>query len=84
MGKGGEENMKDYHTLVIDRFEGEYAVCEDEKGGFHDLAKVELPRGVGEGDVLVREGDGWKIDAAETLRRRKKAHELFESLMRDN
>lgn len=67
--------------LIIDRFEGEYAVCEDgEEGQFKKLPKVLLPGGVREGDCLVSEDGVWKLDAAETLRRRKAAQELLDKL----
>ena len=39
--------------LIIDRFEGEYAVCEEESGSFRKLPKVFLPAGSREGDCLV-------------------------------
>ena len=67
--------------LIIDRLEGEYAVCENpETETFVHLPKVLLPRGVGEGDCLVEGPEGWKLDAAETLRRRKAAQELLDNL----
>ena len=36
--------------IIIDRFEGEYAVCEEESGGFTKIPKVFLPGGCREGD----------------------------------
>ncbi|MEG1875748.1 MAG: DUF3006 domain-containing protein [Angelakisella sp.] len=67
--------------VIIDRFEGEYAVCEQQPNGdFCKIPKVLLPRGVGEGDCLNEGEGGWVIDAAETLRRRKQAQELLHNL----
>lgn len=67
--------------LIIDRFEGEYAVCEEsETERQKRLPRVLLPQGVREGDCLVPAGDGYTIDAAETLRRRKAAQELLNRL----
>lgn len=69
---------------IVDRFEGEYAVCEDEEGKTHDFARVELPQGAREGDVIRRAGDGaFYIDHAQTQRRREETRRLFESLMED-
>lgn len=67
--------------LIIDRLEGEYAVCEDsESGSQKKLPKVLLPQGVREGDCLVEEAGQWKIDAMETLRRRKESQDLLNRL----
>lgn len=67
--------------LVVDRLEGEYAVCEDsESEKMSKIPKVMLPNGVREGDCLVNEGGLWKINAAETLRRRKEAQALLDRL----
>ncbi len=38
--------------LIVDRFEGSYAVIECGDGSFINLPAVELPAGVKEGDVL--------------------------------
>ncbi|MCI8441619.1 MAG: DUF3006 domain-containing protein [Provencibacterium sp.] len=66
---------------AVDRFEGEYAVCEGPDGGMHNFVRVELPRGTREGDVLLLEETGWKIDRQQTAERREKARALFESLL---
>ncbi|MEG0853395.1 MAG: DUF3006 domain-containing protein [Angelakisella sp.] len=67
--------------LIIDRLEGEYAVCEDsENEQQKKIPKVLLPSGVREGDCLIDEGGQWKINAAETLRRRKEAQKLLDKL----
>lgn len=67
--------------LVIDRLEGEYAVCEDsETMEQRKLPKVLLPGGVREGDCIVQAEGVWKVDAAETIRRRKEAQELLNQL----
>lgn len=66
---------------AIDRFEGEYAVCEGPDGAMRNVARVELPRGAREGDVLAYGGGGWEIDRQETARRRERARAQFESLL---
>lgn len=69
--------------IIIDRFEGEYAVCEEESGGFTKIPKVFLPGGCREGDCLApRPGGGWQVDRAATARRRQQARELLGNLYR--
>ncbi|MCI8622721.1 MAG: DUF3006 domain-containing protein [Provencibacterium sp.] len=73
--------MPENGLYAIDRFEGEYAVCEGPDGRMRNFARVELPRGAKEGDVLRYDGTDWIIDRPETARRRAKARALFESLL---
>lgn len=37
---------------IIDRFEGNYAVCEDEQGSMHDIPKENIPKGAREGNKI--------------------------------
>lgn len=66
---------------AVDRFEGEYAVCEGPDKRMHNFARVELPRGIREGDVLLYDREEWKIDRQQTAERRERARALFESLL---
>lgn len=55
----------------IDRFEGDFAVCESSGGEFTDILISLLPAGAREGDILVLAEDGkLMLDAEETQRRR--------------
>lgn len=73
--------MKQYS---IDRFEGKYAVCQDEEGVSIDVLKKLLPRISKSGDVVMydEENDTYYIDEEKTqeIRRRIIAlqDELFE------
>ncbi len=63
--------------LMIDRFEGEYAVCEDAQRGMHQILRSLLPHGAKEGDCIVIAQDGRiAIDESETEKRRMSAVEL--------
>jgi hypothetical protein len=42
---------------IIDRFEGQFAVCEDENQEMVNILTAKLPIGVKEGDIL-EESDG--------------------------
>lgn len=69
--------------IIIDRFEGEYAVCEEESGGFQKIPKVFLPGGCREGDCLTSRPDGsWQVDRAATAQRRKQMQQLLGDLYR--
>ncbi|MCI8497040.1 MAG: DUF3006 domain-containing protein [Clostridiales bacterium] len=64
----------------IDRFEGDYAVCEDENGHMHSIARKLLPETAEEGDVLRMEGGTYAVDREETERRRQEVIRLQDSL----
>lgn len=38
--------------VIIDRFEGPYAVCKKEDKGMMDIKRIEIPRSAKEGDIL--------------------------------
>lgn len=66
--------------VIIDRFEGNYAVCEKENGKMIDIRKDCLPKEAKEGDVLDIKGDKIIIDVNETERRKKEIEELTKDL----
>lgn len=65
---------------IINRFEGDYAVVEDENKLMMDIHLKDLPKEVQEGDVLVKIGDSYSVDLGETERRKKKIQELVDDL----
>lgn len=66
--------------LVIDRFEGGFAVCEDENRKMVNIETCKLPSDAREGDVLRVQGDEIKIDLEETEVRKLKINELTKDL----
>lgn len=64
---------------VVDRIEGELAVCEHGKQT-EAIPLEELPQGLREGDCLFREDGGFSIDRAETARRREENLRLMRSV----
>ena len=67
--------------LVVDRFEGEMAVCQDpETRAMEDVPRAMLPEGTREGDVLVADGEGYRLDGDEAERRRKRIARKMEDL----
>lgn len=60
--------------FVIDRFEGEFAVCESETGEMLTLTRASLPAEAAEGDVLQADGEGgYRVDYAAGEARRAAA-----------
>ena len=68
--------------LVIDRFDGIYAICEDKDKAFIAIELSELPANVRAGDVLVISDDGTlSVDQEETERRRSRILEKQRKLL---
>ena len=66
--------------LIVDRFEGKYAICEDENCNMKNILKEELPANVKAGDVIVKLNNNFLVDYEETKKRKKYIEELFDSL----
>lgn len=69
--------------LIIDRFEGTFAICEKEDSSFLQVPKYKLPLECREGDCLMLDEDGmYQIDSEEEVDRKKrigdKMNRLFE------
>lgn len=65
--------------VIVDRFEGDYAVCEKTNQEMMDIHKGKLPKGVREGDVLTISGDNITINPE----KRKAREERIQKLMND-
>ena len=65
---------------VIDRFEGEFAVCEAENRKIINVEKARLPEAAKEGDVIVVSDSTIRLDLSETEKRRREIEELTEGL----
>jgi aminoglycoside N3'-acetyltransferase len=66
--------------VTIDRFEGQYAVCEKQDRTMVDILKDKLPLGIKEGDVLNIQGEIITFDTVETEKRKKHIEALTEDL----
>lgn len=69
--------------FIIDRFEGMYAVCEEENKTIISIPKYKLPIDSKEGDCLILNADGiYEKDKEATAERQKhmldKMNRLFE------
>ncbi|MBZ2174548.1 DUF3006 domain-containing protein [Schnuerera sp. xch1] len=66
--------------FTIDRFEGNFAVCEKEDGTMININRDKLPKKVKEGDILLVEDDSIKVDEKATKERKKSIDKLMEDL----
>lgn len=67
--------------VVIDRFEGKFAVCEKEDRKMINILKDKVPSGAGEGTVLNLYDNGKiEIDIEETEKQAKKIEKLMKDL----
>lgn len=67
--------------LIVDRFEGKYIVCENEKGEMVNIPKEEVSVSVFEGDVFeIDDNKVSKILLEETLKRKQKIEEMVKNL----
>ncbi len=69
-----------FAMFIIDRFEGDFAVAEDENGRLVNIKKSLLPSDCGEGSVLRYENGIYIKDTDEEARRRKRIYEKQQSL----
>lgn len=59
--------------LTIDRFEGNFVICEDREKNMFAIDKAEMVKGAKEGDIIVINDDGEiSVDKEKTQLRRKR------------
>ncbi|MCL1824292.1 MAG: DUF3006 domain-containing protein [Oscillospiraceae bacterium] len=56
--------------MIIDRFESEYAIIEDNENRL-EIKRTLLPENAKEGDVIVVKNKAFSVDEEETEKRRK-------------
>ncbi len=66
--------------VIIDRFEGDLAVCERPDRTMLNIPRSSIPAKAKEGDVLIIRGDHIRLDSSETARRRKAIEEKMKKL----
>lgn len=67
--------------LSIDRFDGKYAICEDDEMRAFAINISEIPKDAKEGTVIIIDDDGEiRIDHEETNKRRKKIKKLQDEI----
>ena len=68
---------------VIDRFEENFAVCEDEQGNMVSIERNKITGTAAEGDILIQKLNGYVVDEKETIKRKKSIKSLAEELWTD-
>lgn len=66
--------------VIIDRFEGKFAVCQKEDMSMINIEKSRLQDGAREGDVLIINNEGISIDKEETDRLKKQIEKLSKDI----
>lgn len=67
--------------LIIDRFEGNYAVCESDDKSIVKIPKYKLPFGCKEGDCLIQDSEGmYQSDIPSTKGRETRLREKMSRL----
>lgn len=66
--------------VIIDRFEGNFAVCECEDKAMINIERNKMPYGVSEGSVLVVDSDSIVFDEEETNLRRGRIEKMMDDL----
>ncbi len=67
---------------VLDRYEGDWAILEDEDGRMLKVARDTLPQ-VSEGEALEEADGQWRVDPERTERLRRQARERLARLKRN-
>ena len=68
--------------MIVDRITETQVYIEDEAGGIRAIPRALLPEGAREGDVLVRTGGIWRVDAEKTEKRRAMTKNRLERLIK--
>ena len=66
--------------FVIDRFEGEFAVLENEDGGFQNIKKSLLPQNAKESDCVIFKDGKYTISKEKTESLKQEIDDLMEDL----
>lgn len=72
----GSEEMK----YVIDRIEGNIAICEDENGKMVELDIAKLPLDIKEGSIIIEENSRYIIDEKVTEEKKKEVKKRMNNL----
>lgn len=72
--------MENKHTYIIDRFEGDFAICERDDLKFENIKKEKLPKDIAEGDVIFFDGKKYIKDIEKTSERKRYIEDLTKDL----
>ncbi len=69
--------------LIVDRIEGNFAVCENENKQMIDIPLIDLPEKIKEGSVLSEENGVYSVDEAAEAERRARMIALRNSIFNE-
>lgn len=78
-----ENSTKHLKTFTIDRFEGAYAILEDNFGRTYDVLKEELPQDSHEGDILNEIEGAYVVNEEATQAKREELRKISERLTKE-
>lgn len=67
--------------LIVNRFEGNMAVCERSDKSMVDIEVGKLPSDVKVGDVLIEKDGNYEFDLTQTEKRKKRVQALMDDLV---
>lgn len=65
---------------IIDRFEGNYVILEDENKQMHQVEREKVPLDAKEGDCIKSEQEGYALDLDASRLRRERIKKLMNDL----
>ena len=70
-------------TFSIDRFEGDFAICENKQTGeMLNIPKTELPSNISEGDIIKFENGKYVLDIEATNKEKQEIKNLVDNLFK--
>jgi len=70
------------NSFVLDRFEGGFAVLEDENGNLHNFPRENFPEHSQEGDIFTLKNGIFKIDDKETQKKFEQNRSLLDDIFK--
>lgn len=67
-------------SFIIDRAEGSFAVAETDDGTMVDIPKSQILGEFKEGDILVKEGEFFKVDSELTKKRKEEIERMMKNM----
>lgn len=67
-------------SFIVDRAEGSFAVAETDDGTMVDIPKSQILGEFKEGDILVEEGEFFKVDSELTKKRKEEIERMMKNM----
>lgn len=75
-------DVNEYTTLTIDRFEGNFAICETKSGATLDLDIDLVDKKAKEGDIITCKDGLYLLDEEATSKRKEKIKALTQKIIK--